>query len=73
MKHERPTSSVERGIIRVLKSEVELAQPIIDWMEGAAIARNPNTPLDVVKRLAEDRNVVAGTIARQKVTQIGTP
>lgn len=49
------------------------AQRSSDWMERAAIARNPNTPLDVVKRLAEDGNVVVRTIARQKVTRIGTP
>jgi len=44
-----------------------------DWMERAAIARNPNTPLDVVKRLTEDGIVVVRTIAQQKVTRIGTP
>jgi hypothetical protein len=32
-------ADIERGIIRVLKSEFELAQPIIDWMERAAITR----------------------------------
>jgi hypothetical protein len=33
-------ADIERGIIRVLKSEVELAQPIRpDWLERAAITR----------------------------------
>ncbi|GEM_PF-6598948 len=44
------------------------AQRSPDWLERAAIARNPNTPPDVIKRLANDGNVVVRAIARARFT-----
>jgi hypothetical protein len=40
------------------------AQRSSDWLERAAIAMHPNTPPDVVARLAQDGNAVVRAIAR---------
>ena len=42
------------------------AQRSSDWLERAAIAMHRNTPPDVVKRLAQDGNVVVRALARAR-------
>jgi hypothetical protein len=39
------------------------AQRSSDWLERAAIARHPNTPHDVIKRLSTDGNAVVRVLA----------
>jgi hypothetical protein len=43
------------------------AQRASDWMERAAIARNINTPMAVVRKLADDGNAVVRAIARSRL------
>lgn len=43
------------------------AQRSSDWLERAAIARNPNTPPDVIKRLSTDGNAVVRSLARARL------
>ena len=45
------------------------AQRSTDWLERAAIAMNPNTPPDVVQRLAKDGNSVVRSIAAHALTK----
>jgi hypothetical protein len=45
-------------------SALAKAQRSNDWLERAAIAMHPNTPPDVVSRLARDGNAVVRAIAR---------
>ena len=46
------------------------AQRSSDWMERAAIARHPNTPPDVIKRLSMDGNAVVRALARARLTGV---
>jgi hypothetical protein len=48
------------------------AQRSTDWLERAAIAMNPNTPPDVVQRLAKDGNAVVRSIAAHALTKSPT-
>lgn len=45
------------------------AQRSTDWLERAAIAMNPNTPPDVVQRLAKDGNAMVRSIAAHALTK----
>ena len=45
------------------------AQRSTDWLERAAIAMNPNTPPDVVQRLAKDGNAVVRSVAAHALTK----
>ena len=47
------------------------AQRATDWAERAAIAMHPNTPADVLKRLAEDGNTYVRALARESLAGRG--
>ena len=49
------------------------AQRSTDWLERAAIAMNPNTPPEVVQRLAKDGNAVVRSVAAHALTKSPTP
>lgn len=44
------------------------AQRSSDWLERAAIARHPDTPPDVIKRLSLDGNAVVRALARARLS-----
>lgn len=46
------------------------AQRSSDWLERAAIARHPDTPPDVIKRLSLDGNAVVRALARARLTGV---
>ena len=46
------------------------AQRSSDWLERAAIARHPDTPPDVIKRLSMDGNAVVRALARARLTGV---
>ena len=48
------------------------AQRSTDWLERAAIAMNPNTPPEVVQRLAKDGNAVVRSVAAHALTKSPT-
>ena len=47
------------------------AQRAADWAERAAIAMHPNTPADVLRRLAEDGNTYVRALARESLAGRG--
>lgn len=46
------------------------AQRSSDWLERAAIAKHPNTPTDVIRRLSSDGNAVVRALARARLTGV---
>ena len=58
LRHDAPADALAR------------AQRSSDWLERAAIARHPNTPPDVIKRLSMHGNSVVRALARAQPTGV---
>jgi hypothetical protein len=43
------------------------AQRSTDWLERAAVARHPKTPVNVLRNLANDGNTVVRTLAEKSL------
>lgn len=61
-------------LLCLLSKDVEIAglakaQRSTDWLERAAVARHPNTPLTTLRSLVNDGNMVVRTLAQKNLEE----
>ena len=59
-------------LLKLLCSDVDIAglaraQRSLDWLERAAVARHPKTPVNVLKNLVNDANTIMRTLAEKNL------
>jgi len=61
-------------LLSLLSSDAEIAglakaQRSTDWLERAAVARHPKTPITTLRNLAKDGNIVVRALAEKNLEE----